>query len=65
MDRIEIDIAQELKDPSNSYWLKDAIRQSFDRDICNALSDAEFLVDILKQRYNEIASVRGFRGIEE
>ena len=33
-----------------SYWLQDAIKDSKERDILDALADAELLVRILKER---------------
>ena len=38
------------KDPSTSYWLKEQIASSSDRDPVDALRDAEILVNILRQR---------------
>lgn len=43
---------------SMSYWLKDAIATASDRDVCDALNDAEFLVGYLRQR---MQTARGSR----
>lgn len=47
-----------LNDPAMSYWLKDAIVKSDDRDICDALNDAEFLVGYLRQKLESVQGVR-------
>ena len=39
-----------LNDPSVSYWLKEQIRASKERDILDALCDAELLVAVLAER---------------
>lgn len=39
-----------LSNPCTSYWLKDAIKSSFNRDCLDALRDAETLVQLLKER---------------
>ena len=40
-----------LSDPSASYWLKDALRLALERDVCDALNDAEALAVALKDNY--------------
>lgn len=47
-----------LSDPAMSYWLKDAIKKSEQRDICDALNDAEFLVGYLRQKLEIMKVVR-------
>ena len=41
-----------LKDPATSYWLKNAIKTSLDRDIVDAINDAEHLHSLLIKSYN-------------
>lgn len=43
--------ARVLSDPSASYWLKDAVRALVDRDVCDALNDAEALREIARDHY--------------
>lgn len=45
-------------DLSMSYWLKDAIAKSEQRDICDALNDAEFLVGFLREKLKIAQGVR-------
>lgn len=40
-----------LNDFATSYWLKDALKSALNRDIVDALSDAERLVSLLKAEY--------------
>ena len=47
-----------LNDPAMSYWLKDAIKKSEQRDIVDALNDAEFLVGYLRQKLDIIQGSR-------
>ena len=44
---------QLLENPSVSYWLKNAIRDTYRRDCVDALHDAEVLVEILRKRVGE------------
>ena len=39
-----------LADPAVSYWLKAQIRQTRDRDVLDALRDAELLSEVLRTR---------------
>ena len=39
-----------LSDPTTSIWLHDALRKSLDRDPVDAVNDAEFLFNFLKDR---------------
>ena len=43
-------IERVLNDPSASYWLKDALKQAFDRDPVDAASDAAILAVLLQNR---------------
>lgn len=45
---------QVLSDPAASYWLKNALQTSLERDPCDALSDAEALVSVLRIRLSTI-----------
>jgi hypothetical protein len=47
-----------LADDSASFWLKDAIIALEQRDPVDALSDAETLVKILRERLNKIMGVK-------
>ena len=42
-----------LNDPSASYWLKNALRSATRRDIVDALNDAETLLAILQDRFEQ------------
>ena len=61
MDLIEIDVDKEidriLSCYSTSFWLKDALKSSVQRDCVDALNDAEFLVAILSKRYQKIVDM--------
>lgn len=50
-------IDQVLNDPAASFWLKDAIRHSLNRDTLNALRDAEMLVKVLQERQRALAGL--------
>ncbi len=41
-----------LADPAASFWLKGAIGALDKRDPCDALSDAEALLELAKERLN-------------
>ena len=41
-----------FKDPATSYWLKNAIKTSLDRDIVDAINDAKHLHSLLIKSYN-------------
>lgn len=43
--------ARVLSDPSASFWLKDAVRALVERDVCDALNDAEALREIARDHY--------------
>lgn len=46
-----VDYEQEvMNDPSTSYWLREQIEKSKERDILDLLNDTESLVLILKAR---------------
>ena len=38
-------------DPATSFWLREQISATRQRDVLDALADAEALVDILRQRW--------------
>ena len=46
-DELEIKI---LENPNCSFWLKEAIVQSHQRDVLDAERDAELLLRVLKER---------------
>lgn len=43
-----------LRDPTASYWLKDALKASASRDILDACWDAERLAAILRAELNQV-----------
>lgn len=43
-----------LQDPTASYWLKDALRQSLGRDPVDAVNDAEWLAEYLRSRLHSL-----------
>lgn len=57
----KIDEKALLNDPSTTSWLKRAIEESHNRDILDALHDAEVLVRVLEQRFEQV--VRQGHGI--
>lgn len=42
-----------LHDPAASHWLKDQIKETAERDVVDALRDAEILVAVLDARYSK------------
>ena len=42
-----------LEDPVASYWLKDAVKSLSDRDVVDALRDAQALLKYARLRYDE------------
>lgn len=46
----EISIAAVLNDPSASYWLKNAVKSSLERDPLDALQDAQLLAALMDIR---------------
>ncbi len=48
-----------LRDPSTSFWLKNAIKDALARDCVDAADDAKVLAEILLERANEILAIRG------
>lgn len=55
---MNINIDDVLKDPSTSFWLKDAIKTLSNRDIVDAVNDAEILASLMKDRLNSIQGGR-------
>ena len=51
---MRISVTELMQDMSVSFWLKDSIRALNGRDPVDALADAELLVEIMKQRLNDI-----------
>ena len=43
-------VSQLLRDASTSYWLKEAIQINYDRDIVDAIHDAETLLAALNSK---------------
>jgi len=52
------DLSEEsiFSDPSTSYWLRQQIKDSEERDILDALKDAELLAAILQKRFDHMMS---------
>lgn len=42
-----------LRSPATSYWLRSAILSTEERDIVDALADAEVLVELLQRRHEK------------
>ncbi len=51
-----IKIQEVINDPSASTWLREALKQSLERDPVDAASDAELLAELLDQRCTEVLS---------
>ena len=47
---IAIEANDVLSDPSSSFWLKQAVKESLSRDPVDAINDAEVLVAVLQNR---------------
>lgn len=47
-----------LNDPAASFWLKSAINACLNRDAVDALTDAEVLVEVLKDHLNKIQEAK-------
>lgn len=45
---------QILNDPACSFWLKEALEKSLNRDPVDALNDAEILMAVLRGRLNAL-----------
>jgi hypothetical protein len=43
-----------LSDPTSSYWLKSALRESLARDPADALNDALALAGVLEERLRQV-----------
>jgi hypothetical protein len=43
-----------LANPATSYWLRDAIAETGNRDVLDTASDAEVLCALLQQRLREL-----------
>lgn len=54
MKPYENTIAKILADPSASYWLKNALKTSLERDCVDAARDAQILSEILGERCTEL-----------
>ena len=51
---IDEPLARKLANGCTSYWLKDAIRSSLERDPVDALNDAATLVEIMQAVCDEV-----------
>lgn len=47
-------VSEILNEPSTSFWLKNAIRTSFERDPVDAVRDVTILATVLTERCNKI-----------
>jgi hypothetical protein len=48
-------------DPSTSYWLKNALEQSLERDPIDAVNDSRLLADVMQSRLEEVLHQSGQR----
>ena len=46
-----------MKDPSASYWLRDALKSALQRDPVDAANDAEFLALVLQARCEALLNI--------
>jgi hypothetical protein len=44
--------AQIMREPTTSYWLKNALETALDRDPVNAIADVEKLLSVLQSRWD-------------
>jgi len=51
---ITTEIHAVMRDPSTSYWLRDALTAALNRDAFDALNDAEHLLRLLSDRLESI-----------
>lgn len=51
-----------INDPAVSYWLKDQINKISERDLLDAISDAELLLSVLAGRYRAAFGVELYAG---
>jgi hypothetical protein len=49
------EIRQILNGPGTSHWLKDALKSALDRDLVDAVNDAELLAMVLGHRADQIS----------
>ncbi len=54
-----------ISDPSTSYWLREQLNVTENRDLNDALNDAEMLVEVLKERLRQIHKEHGIPGVDE
>lgn len=48
-----------MQDPSSSFWLKEQIEATDERDVLDVMKDVEILLSIIHQRFNEKTSAVG------
>jgi hypothetical protein len=51
---MSVDEQELMENPAVSYWLKTAITNTKERDIVDALNDAELLLAILNARFSNV-----------
>lgn len=51
-----------IADPSISYWLKEQLKNSAERDLLDAINDAEMLLSVLAGKYRERFGVELYAG---
>lgn len=54
-------IQQILNDPSTSYWLRDALTTSLNRDPVDALNDVDILLTACEKRLTDIQNLHANR----
>ena len=56
-----MNIQQILDDPSTSYWLRDALTTSLNRDPVDALNDVDILLEACEKRLADIQNLHSNR----
>ena len=59
LDDVEFIEKQIISDPAASFWLKEQIKESSNRDILDVLNDVDILRSILALRHEAIKLARG------
>ena len=59
LEDVEFIENQIISDPAASYWIKEKIKESSNRDILDVLNDVDILRSILTLRHEAIKTARG------
>ncbi len=57
-DHLSQEIAQILRDPAASFWIKQALQSALARDPVDAVNDADVLAEVLNQRCSCLLSLK-------